>query len=144
MRGVREIEAVHGAQLDAQRTDEALGVRLAEAERRLEHEDVVVRTVDGGEDVMHVFELTAQPARLPRYNVRWRYDTAYLLTRATVTMAMLTCYGHAHYGDTHHGSPAASQVLCSRARARRRSPERGRSRARRRSARLRGAAKGCR
>ena len=67
MRGMREVEAVHGAQLDAQRTDEAFGVGLAEAERRLEHEDIVVRTVDGGEDAVHVLELTAQPARLPRY-----------------------------------------------------------------------------
>ena len=92
MRGVREVEAVHGAQLDAQRTDEALGVRLAEAERRLEHEDIVVRTVDGGEDVMHVLKLTAQPACLPRYprviqlTMAIRYD---LLTLATVTMCLL-------------------------------------------------------
>ena len=67
MRGLREVEAVHGAQLDAQRADEAFGVRLAEGERRLEHEDVVMRPVDGGEDAVHVLELAAQPARLPRY-----------------------------------------------------------------------------
>ena len=67
MRGMREVDPVHGAQLDAQRTDEAFGVRLAEAEWRLDHEDIVVRTVDGGEDAVHVLELAAQPARLPRY-----------------------------------------------------------------------------
>ena len=87
MRGVREVEAVHGAQLDAQRTDEAFGVGLAEAERRLEHEDIVVRTVDGGEDAVHVLELTAQPARLPRY-------TAYYGDTIRPTY-----YGYADYGD---------------------------------------------
>ena len=84
---MREVEAVHGAQLDAQRTDEAFGVSLAEAERRLEHKDIVVRAVDGGEDAVHVLELTAQPARLPRYTADYG-DTI-----------RSTYYGYADYGD---------------------------------------------
>lgn len=87
MRGMREVDPVHGAQLDAQRTDEAFGVRLAEAEWRLDHEDIVVRTVDGGEDAVHVLELAAQSARLPRYTTYYG-DTI----RPTSTIATLTIW----------------------------------------------------
>ena len=88
MCGERDVEAVHGTQLDAQRAchavaawltctwgcnlysthriahraaarraaraDKALGVRIAEAERRLEDYHVVVRPVDRGENTMNV------------------------------------------------------------------------------------------